>query len=234
MVCFFFETINLSKTNTYLFIFLCLLLFFSCKRKRKVDIEGTVYDAYTGEKVKNVEILLDCNYTGQKDKFNTGESQMYSTFTDNDGYYSFDNAVFKKPLMEGIITLKGNYTIIDGDKITKKNIKFVGETKLKRNFHSICSSFLNIHVTNNFNPSLFCRVTKFYQNPNNLFVNNRSESPSYSPTDNYNFVIAGYSDCNVIIKTEVYNSFSQIFKTQYDTISSQPCGSKINYTISVN
>ena len=220
----------MSKTNTYLFLLLCTLLFFSCERKRNVDITGNVYDAYNGSKLSGVNVKLTCNYS------EPSESYYYHSSSDLDGHFNFKNATFKKPLMNGFLEVSDpNYRRIDNAEISKNEIKFLGKTKISKNVSALCFSDLNLSVviSSSIQAANYI-ISKKYIHPSNLFGLfsdfGNLNYPVYPPADK----VFGYSDGKTILRTYVYNNVGVIVKTQYDTIISPGCRSTINYTITVN
>ncbi|MES2514949.1 MAG: hypothetical protein V4580_12430 [Bacteroidota bacterium] len=227
------------KTGIYIIlgISLCML---GCKRKRKVNVEGTVTDVYTGMPASNVDLYL---YSQISSGSGGGEVKSYQQTTDGSGHFSFKDAFFSKPGNEGWITVKddeyrdtdwsGGAHAIDG----KSDIKFIGKTKLTRNIEVICISKLQLSL--NLSPNIQWVI--FYRK----FEGSGNVPPNYSEFTRYGNwpqnqssglinELIGYSNGKNIIKSEYFDQSTQTSKTQYDTIISNGCGTANNYTITLN
>ncbi len=228
------------KPFLYIVLLLCLT-YLSCKRKRKVNVEGMVTDVYTGRPAANVDVYL---YSQITQGTSGGEVNDYLQTTDGNGHFSFTNAVFSKPANQGWLTVKDDeYRDIDGSSgahdIKGDDIKFIGKTNLMRNIQVICTS--RLELTFKISPSLDVQYAVFYRK----FSGTGYVSANYAEFHEFGWwperqlhelpdQLVGYSDGKNIIKTNYFDQTTQILKTQYDTIISQGCGSVNHYTITLN
>lgn len=227
------------KIDIYIILILCLFIT-GCKRKRKVNIEGSVTDIYTWQPAPNVKVQL---HSQIEVGVSGGTTNDYETLTNTNGHYQFTNAVFSKPGNHGWVEIVSNsYELVDlhasSQDISGKEIKFIGKTNLVKNINVIGLSNLNISL--NFSPSIQVTSAAFYRKfISNITLPNKYSEFNYfgawpeSQSRRMPTKLIGYSDGMNIIKTEYYNSNIKI-GTKYDTIISQGCGSTNNYTITLN
>lgn len=224
-----------------LFIYILLILAISnlsCKRKRKINVEGTVTDVYTGNPVQNVKVKL---YSQIETGVSGGTTNDYEQTTDFAGHFYFKNAVFSKPGNYGWLRIEDEiYQDIDwggGHDIKGDEIKFIGKTNLTKNKQVICTSTLRLSLiqSSNIQHAFFYRkfIGTGYMPQNYSEFNNYGNWPATQTSGLINELV-GYSDGKNIIKTVYYDGITQTSKTQYDTIISQGCGSINNYTITLN
>lgn len=229
------------KIQVYIILVLCLSIS-SCKRKRNINVEGIVIDVHTGVPAADVDVYL---YSQISNSQGGGELKSYQQSTDENGYFSFKNAVFSNPGNEGWLYVKDEiYRDIDGSSgphgIKKNDIKFIGKTNLTRNIEVVCMSNLNLNL--NFSSSLNVTHATFYRK----FISNNSSLPGFY-TEFYSYgqwpatqssgipdKLIGYSDGKNIFRTEYFDYNTQTTKIRFDTIISQGCGSVNSYTINLN
>ena len=222
------------RTITSLMILFMLIA--SCKRHRKVNIGGTVSDQYTNQPIGNVEVRLISEIGDGK----YGEYKEYSTYTDSEGKYKFDNAYFANPGFSGVVEVhdtNGNYvSTVDGN-VEKKEVKLLGKTNLTKNLEARCLSKLNLIVS--INSSYNWRTLKV----SHKFVGTRPigledfSTAGYYTSYGSNSLptnLTGYSDGKTIYKSELSDSFGNILKTHYDTLISLGCGKNNCYTLNLN
>lgn len=220
------------------------LLSISCKRKRKIDVQGTVTDIYTGLPANNVKIKL---YSLIEDGTSGGSGNEYEELTDYNGHFYFKKIQFSKPADRGWITIVDEiYEDInhsssgENKEIKESEIKFIGKTNLIKNQFVICTSHLSITL----NPAAYLDVQSAIFS--RKFIGSNPVPESYGnfyeigkwilhPTSWYATPdkLVGYSNGKNIIKTDYYDNNSQTTKTTYDTIISNGCGSTNNYTINL-
>lgn len=205
----------------------------TCKRHRKIDIEGTVTDKYSGQPIPNVKVVL-LSYIKTISKYES-EDRYYETYTNSDGKYSIHKAYFSKPEFSGAIEVANNKDYIGepGEGIDIKDAKLIGRTKLTRNLSAICLSKLNmiLNVSSIYNWSYLDFSLKFIGKTSVGYFDNFAGLSSYPKLPD---MLIGYSDGKNIIKSELRDAQFNIIKTQFDTIISNGCGSSNNYTIIIN
>lgn len=226
------------KLFTYILLILSLTCI-NCKRKRKVNVEGTVTDIYTGLPAQNVNVKL---YSKITDGTSGGTYNKYEQTTDANGHFDYKNAVFQKPGNKGWLIIEDlTYKDVDAESqphsINKNDIKFIGKTNLDRNIQVICISTLQLSL----NKSSTIQHAVFYRKfigsgyvPQNYIEFNHFGTWPETQYNKFPNELVGYNDGKNIIKTDYFDQSTQTSKTQYDTIISQGCGSVNNYTITLN
>lgn len=227
----------------YICFILLISVCFSCKRKRKIAVEGTVTDTYTRQPAKGVNVQL---YSFIEQSAGGGSYNTYEAITDNTGHFNFKNAVFSKPENSGGVKISDpKYIDINSGEssqhIGKSDIKFIGKTNLTRNLEVICLSSLNLSL--NISSSIDVTSATFYRKfsgsgPVPAMFSEFNEVGTWkktpTPYDYFPNKLIGYSDGINIIKTDYFDALSGTQKTTYDTLVSRGCGSVNSYTINLN
>ncbi|MCD6017806.1 MAG: hypothetical protein K0S53_927 [Bacteroidetes bacterium] len=212
------------------------LICISCKRKRKINVEGLVTDVHTGLALPNIDVVIN----GASSANRGGGSTLGIQKTDANGHFIFKNVtisglawvVVEDPIYRDINAVSQAHSVTDND------LKFVGKTSLMRNIQMVCYSELNLTITAPISiQQATYTITSSGIDHLPSYMKEYKSGGTWSQQSQYNgpaYVIFGYSDAKNIVKTNYFDQNTQTNKTQYDTIVSQGCGSVNTYTINLN
>jgi hypothetical protein len=219
-----------------------LLIFFTafllgCKRPRKIDIEGTLTDKYTGEIIPNINVNLR-SWINNKNKQNSVKN--YFVDTDSEGHYSFRHAQFSGPIFSGFVYANDlNYIGDLSESIDEHSLGAIGRPKLVRNIQAWCTSKLDLTTNVSGHPTWTkVEFTLKYIGPIAIdgysdfaFFGNVYNSP-YS-LDTWKEIPA-YPQDKIVVRSELKDSAGSLLKMQYDTITPGSIGKVVYKTIVVN
>jgi hypothetical protein len=228
----------MTRQYKYLLLVLTLLLFFGCKRHRKINVEGTVTDKYTGQLIPDAKVSL-YSFISQTGKYDT-DSRLYEASTNSDGKYYFKNAFFSRPGFSGNIYMKDAslFYTYPVEEIDIKDAKLIGKANLTRDIEVISYSKLNLsyNINNSYN--------WYNANSSIKFIGSKSVGIFDNFVGGFNYpkygkpfilpYLVGYSDGINVIKSELTNPQGQLLMTRFDTLISQGPNTTKDYTITFN
>jgi hypothetical protein len=223
-------------------ILVIAILLLGCQKHRKINVDGTLTDFYTGQRLSDVNITLVSEISsaqGPNANTTVNNQRTYKTVSNSDGNYSFKKAYFSKPLFTGSVGVDDEmYHCVKFMDIQESDTKTLGRTKLERNLQAISLSNLNLtlQVSNSYNWYAI-RTFVMFKGTNSADIYDKlvplcyfNQNQSLTGTGK----IPGYTDGISIIKTDLADAQNNVFFSKLDTVISNGPTTVTTKTIVIN